>query len=154
MREAGLNLADVRGDHLDVLDIGAGTGTLSCQVAARGVKRLTLLDQSAQMLDQARAKPALANCSFVLADASQPLPLPDAQFDRVVSSGFFYYLPNPVEGLREQMRLLRVGGKVLVMGSLAPKPWLIRFLAQTFNRFPTEDQYARGTRHTRPMGRS
>ena len=141
MREAGLDLAGVSGDALEVLDMGAGTGTLSCQVRSRGVKKLTLLDQSAQMLDQAKAKPPLADCAFVLADATQPLPLEAARFDRVVSSGFFYYLPNPVEVLREKMRVLKPGGKVLVMGSLAPKPRLVRFFAQTFNRFPTEAQY-------------
>ena len=31
--------------------------------------------------------------------------------------------------------------KVLVLGSLAPKPFFVRVLAQTFNRFPTEEQY-------------
>ena len=141
MREAGLELAAVGGPDLEVLDMGAGTGTLSQQVVARGVKKLTLLDQSAQMLNQARAKPPLADCNFVLADASQPLPFDNDSFDRIVSSGFFYYLPNPVEGLREQMRVVRPGGRVLVMGSLAPKPRLVRLLAQTFNRFPTEEQY-------------
>ena len=59
MREAGLDLADVRGPELEVLDMGAGTGTLSLQVVGRGVTKLTLLDQSAQMLDQARAKLSL-----------------------------------------------------------------------------------------------
>ena len=64
MREAGLDLADVSGPSLDVLDMGAGTGTLSQQVVARGVKKLTLLDQSAQMLDQAKAKPPLKSRRF------------------------------------------------------------------------------------------
>lgn len=140
MRDSGLDLAEVRGP-LDVLDVGAGTGTLSLQVSARcGAERLTLLDQSAQMLDQARAKAPLASCNFVLCDA-QMLPFDDDSFDRVVSSGVFYYFPNPVEALREQLRVVRPGGRVLVMGSLQPKPRLIRFFAQTFNRFPTIEQY-------------
>ena len=142
MREDGLDLGDVSGS-LEVLDVGAGTGTLSKQVAARcGKEKLTLLDQSAQMLDQARAKPELEDCRFVLSDAStDPLPFADESFDRVVSSGVFYYFPRPVEALREQVRVCRVGGRVLVMGSLQPKPLVIRLLAQTFNRFPTEEQY-------------
>lgn len=117
MREAGLDLAEVNGP-MDVLDVGAGTGTLSLQVAARcDVARLTLLDQSAQMLDQAKAKPPLATCKFHLCDA-QSLPFDDDSFDRVVSSGSFYYFPEPVEALREQLRVVRPGGRVLVMGSL------------------------------------
>lgn len=140
MREAGLELAALS-KPMKVLDVGAGTGTLSLQVAERcGADQLTLLDQSAQMLDQAKAKPPLAECDFVLSDA-QTLPFDDDSFDRVVSSGSFYYFPNPVAALREQMRVVRPGGRVLVMGSLQPKPLLIRFFAQTFNRFPTEAQY-------------
>mmetsp|Transcript_63350 Transcript_63350/g.125242 ORF Transcript_63350/g.125242 Transcript_63350/m.125242 type:complete len:282 (-) Transcript_63350:270-1115(-) len=142
MREAGLDLAEVSGP-LDVLDVGAGTGTLSLQVVERcgGAERLTLLDQSAQMLDQAKGKPALGRCKkFIISDA-QTLPFDDDSFDRVVSSGVFYYFPQPVEALREQMRVVRPGGRVLVMGSLQPKPLVVRFLAQTFNRFPTEEQY-------------
>jgi len=140
MREAGLELAQLDGP-MKILDVGAGTGTLSLQVAKRiGAEQLTLLDQSAQMLDQAKAKPELADCQFVLSDA-QTLPFDDDSFDRVVSSGSFYYFPEPVAALREQMRVVRPGGRVLVMGSLQPKPLLIRFFAQTFNRFPTEEQY-------------
>lgn len=143
MREAGLDMAEVKGS-MDVLDVGAGTGTLSQQVAARigGSSRLSMVDQSAQMLNQAKSKPNLADGRFELADCSEALPFADESFDRVVSSGVFYYFPDPVHALREQLRVVRPGGKVLVMGSLAPKPFLVRLLAQTFNRFPTEEQYA------------
>jgi MPBQ/MSBQ methyltransferase len=140
MREAGLDLANLNGP-LKILDVGAGTGTLSLQVAKRcGAERLTLLDQSAQMLNQAKAKLPLAPCEFVLSDA-QTLPFDNDSFDRVVSSGSFYYFPDPVAALREQLRVVRPGGCVLVMGSLQPKPLFIRFFAQMFNRFPTEEQY-------------
>ena len=142
MRESGLDMAEVWGP-LDVLDVGAGTGTLSQQVASRigGSKRLSMVDQSSQMLDQAKAKPNLADGHFELANCNEALPFKDDSFDRVVSSGVFYYFPDPVHALQEQLRVVRPGGKVLVMGSLAPKPFLVRVLAQTFNRFPTEEQY-------------
>lgn len=142
MREAGLELAEIgAGSALRVLDVGAGTGTLSLQVAARvGASNLTLLDQSPTMLDQARTKPALAGATCVLSDA-QVLPLGDAAFDRVVSSGAIYYFPRPVEAVAEMARVTKPGGKVLAMGSLQPKPRLIRLLAQVFNRFPTEAEY-------------
>lgn len=94
------------------------------------------------MLDQAKAKPELAGCEFILADvSSNGLPFDDDSFDRVVSSGVFYYMPRPVEALREQLRVCRPGGRVLVCGSLQPKPLLVRVLAETFNRFPTTEQY-------------
>ncbi|EOD03871.1 hypothetical protein EMIHUDRAFT_221641 [Emiliania huxleyi CCMP1516] len=141
MREAGLDLAAVAAG-MDVLDVGAGTGTLSMQVVGRGVSpdRLTLIDQSEGMLSQARAKPELAGATTVLADA-HTLPFGAESFDRVVSSGAIYYFPQPVLALREQMRVVRRGGVVLAMGSLQPKPLLLRLLATTFNRFPTEEEY-------------
>ena len=142
MREAGLDLlpGGINGTQ-QILDVGAGTGTLSLQVLKRAPgARLTLLDQSAPMLDRAKLKPALEGATFVLADA-QALPLDDDSFDAVVSSGSLYYYPRPVAALREQLRVVRPGGSVLAMGSLQPKPRLIRLLATTFNRFPTEEQY-------------
>jgi MPBQ/MSBQ methyltransferase len=141
MREAGLDLAEIN-TPLKVLDVGAGTGTLSMQVGARcGFDQLTLIDQSPHMLNQAKAKPQLADCEAILADCTQELPFDDDSFDRVVSSGVFYYFPNPVESLREQLRVCRPGGRVLVMGSLEPPSRFIRLLAQTFNRFPSIQQY-------------
>jgi MPBQ/MSBQ methyltransferase len=141
MREAGLDLACVSAG-MDVLDVGAGTGTLSMQVIGRGVeaRRLTLIDQSDAMLSKARAKTELADSTIILADA-HVLPFESESFDRVVSSGSIYYFPQPVVAIREQMRVVRRGGVVLAMGSLQPKRRLIRLLATTFNRFPTEDEY-------------
>jgi len=141
MREAGLDLAGVAAG-MDVLDVGAGTGTLSKQVLGRGVeaRRLTLIDQSDGMLSKARAKPELADATIVLADA-HVLPFASESFDRVVSSGAIYYFPQPVVAIREQMRVVRRGGVVLAIGSLQPKPKLLRLLATTFNRFPTEEDY-------------
>ena len=142
MREQGLDLAGFNDPALQVLDIGAGTGTLSMQVLRRGVlaRNLTLLDQSPQMLQQAQAKPQLADSTFALADAHQ-LPFEDERFDCVMSSGVIYYFPDPVGALREQLRVTRRGGVVLAMGALQPKPAFVRFFATVFNRFPTETQY-------------
>lgn len=145
MRESGLDLAQVRlGESagLRVLDAGAGTGTLSLQILKRGVlaKDLVMLDQSSGMLAQARKKAELADVEKVLGDA-QSLSFPDASFDRVVSSGAIYYWPNPVRAMAEARRVLKPGGLALAIGTLEPRPMGIRLLAQTFNRFPTEEQY-------------
>uniref|UniRef100_A0A7S4EUX2 MPBQ/MBSQ family SAM-binding methyltransferase profile domain-containing protein n=2 Tax=Chrysotila carterae TaxID=13221 RepID=A0A7S4EUX2_CHRCT len=92
------------------------------------------------MLERAKVKPELQKCRFELADA-QSLPFEDNSFDAVVSSGTLYYYPEPVVALREQLRVVKPGADVLAMGSLQPKPLFIRVLAETFNRFPTEEQY-------------
>ena len=48
-----------------------------------------------------------------------------------------------LRALREQLRVTRPGGVVLAMGSQQPKPPVVRFFANIFNRFPTEQQYVR-----------
>ena len=71
MREAGLDLAEIHEPDLRVLDVGAGTGTLSMQVLERvEAQNLTLIDQSPHMLQQAQAKPALAKASDELLRAA------------------------------------------------------------------------------------
>jgi len=142
MRDAGLDMAHIASEAPAVLDVGAGTGTLSCNLLRRVARaQITLLDQSPEMLERAKLKPQLQQCKFELADA-QALPFEDSSFDHVMSSGSLYYYPRPVTALQEQLRVVKPGGTVLAMGSLQPKPRLIRWLATTFNRFPTEEEYA------------
>lgn len=142
MRETGLDLAQVSGSDLRVLDVGAGTGSLTLQILGRGVApaNVVMLDQSAGMLEQAKNKPQLDDVRKVLGDA-QDLPFADESFDRVTSSGAIYYWPDAVRAMREQYRVLKPGGRALAIGTLQPSALGIRVLAQTFNRFPTESQY-------------
>lgn len=142
MREKGLDLAQVCGGDLRVLDVGAGTGTLTLQILARGVapEHVVMLDQSEGMLEQAKKKPQLDGVRKVLGDA-QDLPFADGTFDRVTSSGAIYYWPDATRAMREQLRVLKPGGYALAIGTLQPTALGIRVLAQTFNRFPTEAQY-------------
>lgn len=141
MRERGLDLAGIS-PGMHVLDVGAGTGTLTMQVLSRGVSaaNVTMLDQSEGMLAQAKAKPELDGVRKVLADA-QDLPFSDQSFDRVTSSGAIYYWPDPVRAMREEYRVLKPGGRALAIGTLQPSAVGIRLIAQIFNRFPTEEQY-------------
>jgi MPBQ/MSBQ methyltransferase len=141
MRERGLDLAGIGGD-MRVLDVGAGTGSLTLQVLSRGVPaaNVVMLDQSEGMLEQAKRKPALDGVRKVLGDA-QSLPFPDESFDRVTSSGAIYYWPDAVQAMREEYRVLKPGGRALAIGTLQPSAFGIRLIAQTFNRFPTQEQY-------------
>lgn len=74
-------LGEVRG--LRIADVGCGTGRHAVRLAAAGAS-VTALDFSEEMLAKARAKPGADRVRFIRHDLHQPLPLPDASFDRVL----------------------------------------------------------------------
>jgi ubiquinone/menaquinone biosynthesis C-methylase UbiE len=51
----------------------------------------------------------------ILADAEQFLPFRDDTFDEVYSSHFFEHLRNPSHGLNEMIRVLKPGGKLILI---------------------------------------
>jgi SAM-dependent methyltransferase len=110
-----------RGGVLEALDIGCGTGFLSLEFAARG-HRVTGVDFSSAMLEMARAKAAadeIAIC-FEKADA-EALPFAAASFDLVASRHLLWTLPHPEAAIDEWIRILRPGGRLLVVdGEAAP----------------------------------
>lgn len=109
-------LGDVRG--LDVLDLGCGTGRHTAYLAQAGA-HVTAVDFSEGMLEQARRKVAGAEVRFVVHDLHDPLPFPDAAFDRIVSGLVLEHLRGPGPFFREARRVLRAGGYA-VMTSVHP----------------------------------
>jgi SAM-dependent methyltransferase len=107
VREA---LGDVRG--LDVLDAGAAAGEHSAWLAAHGA-RVVALDASEAMVDLARARLGAA-ATVLRADLAQPLPLPSASFDAVLSSLTLHYVRDWLPPLREFARVLRPGGRLVL----------------------------------------
>jgi tRNA (cmo5U34)-methyltransferase len=80
----------------DILDLGAGTGLLSALLAdACPEARLHLLDGSAPMLEQARARLGERPVAMHLADLADPLP--DGPYDAIVSALAIHHLPDPVK---------------------------------------------------------
>jgi predicted TPR repeat methyltransferase len=86
-----------------VLDVGAGTGLLAARLAALGIGPVDAADISPEMLAQAEAK-GLYRATHVL-DLTGPLPLPDAAFNGIVSSGTFTYGHVGPEALDELLRI-------------------------------------------------
>ncbi len=104
------------GDHaLDVLDVGCGTGFLALQFAALG-HRTSGVDVADEMLALARAKAAAAGVSvrFDVGDA-EALPCADASFDLVIERHVIWTLPAPEVALREWARVLRPGGRLVLI---------------------------------------
>lgn len=99
----------------EVLEIGAGIGTDHAQFARHGA-RVTDVDSSPQRLASARENFRLRGLSgtFVL-QTEDRLPFQDARFDLVYSNGGLQQASNTPQMVDEIHRVLRPGGRVIVV---------------------------------------
>lgn len=96
-----------------VLDLACGTGQLAARVLAQWPHlQITGVDVSSQMLRRARATQLPVRW---LAGEAASLPLADAQFDVVACLNAFHYFRQPSEALAEMRRVLRPGGRLIVV---------------------------------------
>ncbi|MEU7417077.1 methyltransferase domain-containing protein [Streptomyces antibioticus] len=106
--------------HQRILDIGCGPGTITADLAALVPEgHVTGVDHAAGVLDQARATAAgrgLANVRFETADV-HALPYPDGSFDVVHAHQVLQHVGDPVQALREMLRVTVPGGLVAVRDS-------------------------------------
>jgi ubiquinone/menaquinone biosynthesis C-methylase UbiE len=111
--------AELSGGFGSVLEIGAGTGYFSLNLAAAGlIDELTCTDISAGMLDVLRdnaARLGLSDVSAVQADA-EALPFPDDSFDLILGHAVLHHLPDLDRAFAEFCRVLRPGGRILFAG--------------------------------------
>jgi ubiquinone/menaquinone biosynthesis C-methylase UbiE len=100
---------------IDVLDVGCGTGFLALQLAELG-HRSRGVDFSEDMIERARAKSTerALEVMFDLADAEN-LPYDDASFDLVIERHVVWTLPDPTGALIEWRRVLRPGGRLILI---------------------------------------
>lgn len=102
-----------------ILDIGAGPGMLAAEMAeavgpsgaVHGVDVSESMLAIAQRLEQSEHA---APMEFVQADACA-LPFEDGTFDAVVSTQVYEYVPDMAGALREARRVLRSGGRLLIL---------------------------------------
>jgi len=109
-----------------VLDLGCGSGAvLAAAAAARPGARVYGLDLAARMLLEARRALGDTAASRLLRADALALPFPSAAFDAVTGHSFLYLLSDRAGVLAEAWRVLRPGGRLLLMeprvGPAAPR---------------------------------
>lgn len=153
-----------------VLDIASGTCDLAIAFARRaGAENVTATDINSEMLAYGRSR-LLARglpCSVVQADAEQ-LPFADDSFDVVTVSFGIRNMTHKDRALREMLRVLRPGGRLVVLEfsrcarfvkpfydfySFRFMPWLggliaadadsYRYLAESIRMHPDQETFAK-----------
>lgn len=121
-----------------VLDVACGTGDLTEAFAAGGAAEVVGLDFTAEMLEIAREKAGGrklegGRIQYIQGDA-QKLPFEDASFD-VVSIAFgIRNVQEPARALKEFRRVLRPGGRVVVLEFSEPKLAPVRWFNSVYCR--------------------
>lgn len=128
---------DLRGMK-SILDVGSGAG----QIAGHLIEfsdpeaQITCIDLSQQMLCRARRRLKSDRPAYIAADLSA-LPFADHSFDGVTCGYVLEHLPDPALGLSELARVMRRGGRMLLLatednfaGAWTSRIWCCR----TYNR--------------------
>lgn len=111
-RPAIVDLAgDVAGRR--ILDAGCGSGAVSEALRARGAV-VAGFDRSAAMVELARRRLG-DGTDLRVADIGRPLPYPDGEFDDAIAALVLHYLEDWTAPLAELRRVLRPGGRLIVV---------------------------------------
>jgi demethylmenaquinone methyltransferase/2-methoxy-6-polyprenyl-1,4-benzoquinol methylase len=175
-RLVGKKLKDVLGRKESVvLDVACGTGDLSVELQTHAAAKIIGTDFCRPMLEIAAQKNGRENVSipYIEADALC-LPFADRSFDAVTIAFGLRNLANWEDGLRELLRILKPGGKLIVLefsspvipgfrqifqfyfkgvlpkigGALSGSQGAYEYLAESVSRFPDQKNLAKMMRET------
>lgn len=99
-----------------IADLGAGEGTLS-QLMAQKARHVIAVDNSDQMVGYGRnlaVEHGLNNLEYRLGDIEE-IPISDGEVDLAVFSQALHHATEPLKALKEAYRILRPGGRVVIL---------------------------------------
>ena len=102
--------------RIRIADLGAGDGTLS-RLLARQAESVHCIDSSPRMVQVGRAlakKEQLRNLTYVLGNIEK-VPLADRSVDLALLSQALHHAENPRQALHEAFRILKPGGRLIVL---------------------------------------
>ncbi|HEX9886867.1 MAG TPA: metalloregulator ArsR/SmtB family transcription factor [Longimicrobiales bacterium] len=97
-----------------VADLGSGTGQLSAALAPFA-RRVVAVDRSAEMLAAARLRVEGLDNVDLRQGELEHLPLEDGEADLAVASLVLHYVVEPWRALEEMARVLRPGGRLVLV---------------------------------------
>ena len=120
-----LALGDVRGKR--ILEVGAGSGRDSIELARRGA-RVTVIDYVRSSLDVVaqNAQQAGVDITMVCGDGTR-MPFPESAFDVVFHQGLLEHFRDPKPLVSDNRRVLATGGHVVID---VPQRWHIYTLGK------------------------
>ena len=104
---------------LEIADLGAGEGTLALLLAQRA-KRVVAIDNSEKMIEYGSnlaKRNKVKNLEFQLGDMEE-LPLENETFDLAMMHQTLHHTLHPQKALEEAARILRPGGRLVVLDLL------------------------------------
>ncbi len=126
--------------NLKVADIGTGTGILAQEMACLGIEVIAV-DHSRRMLEAAQDKLDDAKTTGVelrYGDVTK-LPLSDGEVDAALAHMVLHYVASPTEALQEMARIVRIGGRVIVVDFVEnDQEWMREELGVLWQGFSAE----------------
>ena len=107
-------------ENTAILDIATGTGdVIASLIKHKSIKMAVGIDMAQNMLLKAQykiadSKKSTHNIFFIRSDAMK-LPFCDESFDIVTMAFGIRNMPDPVLTLNEAYRVLKIGGKVIIL---------------------------------------
>jgi demethylmenaquinone methyltransferase / 2-methoxy-6-polyprenyl-1,4-benzoquinol methylase len=96
--------------HDTVLDVATGTGAVARELLAEKGCTVVGLDQSPEMLAEARRR--LPDTVTLVQSRAEELPFPDGAFDALTFTYLLRYVEDPAAVLHELARVVRPGGTI------------------------------------------